>query len=194
MTSGVAGIVLAAGSGTRMGRPKGLVRTADGTPWVGRAVAALQGGGCAPILVVVGAAADQVSALVPDAAEVVVAADWSEGMSASLRAGLRALVDRSPAGPAVIITLVDTPGVTPETVARLHRLAGSAGPAVLARAGYDGVPGHPVLIGREHWAGVIEAAVGDAGARGYLAGRPDVVLVESADVGSGEDVDTPEDL
>jgi len=189
----VAGILLAAGAGSRMGMPKGLLRTADGTPWVTRAVAALAAGGCVPILAVTGAQAEHVQALVPSLAQIVVATDWNEGMGASLRAGLRALENRPPSVLAVIITLVDTPGVTPETVARLHRLAGSTGSAVLARAGYNGVPGHPVLIGREHWAGVIEAATGDAGARGYLAGR-DVVLVESADVGSGEDIDTPDEL
>ena len=194
MSGSVAGVLLAAGAGSRMGMPKGLLRMADGTPWVSRAVAALAAGGCGPILVVTGAQAEHVQALVPSLAEIVLAADWSEGMGASLRAGLRAVSYQPPPVMAVIIMLVDTPGVTPETVARLHRLAGTAGPGVLARAGYDGVPGHPVLIGREHWNGVIEAAVGDAGARGYLAGRCDIVLVESADVGSGRDIDTPEEL
>ena len=193
MPGSVAGILLAAGAGSRMGMPKGLLRTADGTPWVSRAVAALAAGGCVPILAVTGAQAEHVQALVPALAQIVVATDWNEGMGASLRAGLRALQSLPPSVLAVIITLVDTPGVTPETVARLQRLAGSAGPGVLARAGYHGVPGHPVLIGREHWAAVIEAAIGDQGARSYLAGR-DVVLVESADVGSGADVDTPDDL
>jgi CTP:molybdopterin cytidylyltransferase MocA len=186
----VAGILLAAGAGTRMGTPKGLLRTPDGTPWVSRAIAALAAGGCEPIFAVTGAQSERVQALVPTLAEIVVAADWSEGMGASLRAGLRAAQQRAPTAVAAIITLVDTPGVTPETVARLRRLAG---PAILARAGYDGVPGHPVMIGREHWAAVIESATGDAGARSYLAGR-NVVLVESADVGSGEDIDTPEGL
>ena len=176
-----------------MGIPKGLLRTADGTPWVTRAVAALAAGGCAPILAVTGARSEHVQALVPTLAEIVVATDWREGMGASLRAGLRGLEERAPTAIGVIITLVDTPGVTPDTVARLLGLARSAGPGILARAAYDGVAGHPVLIGREHWTGVIESAAGDAGARGYLAGR-DVVLVESADIGSGEDIDTPEEL
>jgi nicotine blue oxidoreductase len=199
--SSVAGIVLAAGAGRRMGTPKGLLRTADGTAWVARAVTVLDGGGCAPIVVVTGAEAERVKALVPEPGETVTALDWDEGMGASLRAGLRAVTERAPAATAVIITLVDTPGVTAPTVARLYRLAGTGGTQVLARAGYNGVPGHPVLIGRDHWAGVIEAATGDAGARRYLADRAadraadrTVVLVESADVGSGADLDTPEDL
>ena len=60
----------------------------------------------------------------------------------------------------------------------------------LARATYDGTPGHPVLIGRDHWAGVIESATGDQGARSYL-GRHEVVLVECGDLASGRDVDDP---
>lgn len=191
--SPVAGILLAAGAGTRMGIPKGLLRTPNGTAWVTRAVAALAAGGCTPIFAITGARAEHVQALVPVLAQIVVATDWAEGMSASLRAGLRAAQQRAPAAIGVIISLVDTPGVTPETIARLHRLAGVTGPGVLARAAYHGEPGHPVLIGRDHWAGVIETAVGDAGARGYLTGR-EVTLVESGDVGSGEDVDTPEEL
>ena len=65
---------------------------------------------------------------------------------------------------------------------------------MLARAAYGGRPGHPVLLGRAHWPGVRDAAVGDAGARGYLAGRADVVLVECGDLADPDDVDTPEQL
>jgi nicotine blue oxidoreductase len=173
-----------------MGSPKGLLRTPAGTPWVTRAVGVLAVGGCTPIFAVTGARAEEVQALVPVPAKVVVARDWAEGMGASLRAGLRAVQQEGPTAVAAIIMLVDTPGVTPEAVARLKGLAGST---VLARAGYHGVPGHPVLIGREHWAGVIDSATGDAGARDYLAGR-DVVLVESSDIASGEDIDSLEDL
>src|SRR3954447_4966182 len=111
-----------------MGTPKGLLRTPDGTPWVARAVAALAAGGCVPILTVIGAQAEHVQALVPAVAEVVLAPDWADGMGASLRAGLRGLERRAPAAVAVIITLVDTPGVPPETVARLQRLAATEGP------------------------------------------------------------------
>ena len=173
-----------------MGTPKGLLRMPDGTPWVSRAVAALAVGGCAPIFVVTGAQAEHVQALVPALAQIVVAPDWSEGMGASLRAGLRAAQQYPPAAVAAIITLVDTPGVTGEAVARLRALAD---PTALARAAYDAVPGHPVLIGRNHWVGVIEAATGDSGARAYLSTR-DVVLVESADIASGDDIDTLADL
>ena len=72
----------------------------------------------------------------------------------------------------------------------MARLAeASTGRGDLARAAYDGVPGHPVLIGRDHWAGVIETSVGDRGARDYLAAR-EVMLVECGDLATGVDVDS----
>jgi nicotine blue oxidoreductase len=188
----VAGVLLAAGAGRRMGRPKGLLVGADGTPWVARAVGVLRDGGCDPVVVVVGAAAAEVAALVPAGVEVLHAAGWVEGMGASLRAGLAA-ADPSPPDrgvripEAAVVALVDMPGVTAEVV---RRLVGRGSPSALARACYDGVPGHPVLLGREHWAGVRAAARGDEGAREYLRARQ-VELVECADAGSGEDLDVP---
>ena len=69
------------------------------------------------------------------------------------------------------------------------RLGATGGRDDLLRAAYDGVPGHPVLIGRDHWAGVVEGATGDRGARDYLAAH-DTVLVECGDLATGADVDT----
>jgi CTP:molybdopterin cytidylyltransferase MocA len=186
----VVGILLAAGAGRRMGRPKGLLREADGAPWVARAAGVLAQGGCDPVLVVVGAEAAKVSALVPAPARAVVASDWAEGMSASLRAGLEAAAELPPSATAALLMLVDTPGITP---AAITRLAALATPSTLARTAYGGVPGHPVLLGREHWDAVAATASGDAGARAYLRTR-DVTLVESADVASGADLDTPDQL
>jgi CTP:molybdopterin cytidylyltransferase MocA len=208
----VTGLLLAAGAGRRMGGPKGLLRHPDGTPWVARAAGVLQAGGCASVLVVLGAAAAEVRELVPVGVRSVLAADWAQGMGASLRTGLDAVAsDEPPADDgaaddgaaddgaacgvppvAVLVTLVDLPGVTAEVVTRL---LAHASPSVLARAGYSGAAGHPVLIGREHWAGVAAAAAGDAGARAYLHDHAaDVVQVECGDVGSGHDLDAPADL
>ncbi len=93
---------------------------------------------------------------------------------------------------AVLVSLVDLPDVD-EVVVR--RVLGAAGEdhAALARASYDGVAGHPVLIGRSHWAGVVEVVAGDRGARDYLRGR-EVRLVECSDLATGRDVDTPDQL
>jgi CTP:molybdopterin cytidylyltransferase MocA len=170
-----------------MGRPKALVEV-DGEPLVRRALRALTDGGLAPVVVVLGARAADVRPLLPSAVEAVEAADWADGMGASLRAGLAALAGRADAA---VVHLVDLPGVPAAAVARLAALAG---PHALARAAYGGRPGHPVLLGRAHWAGVAAAATGNAGARGYLAGRADVALVECGDLADPDDVDTPEQL
>lgn len=173
-----------------MGGPKALVEL-DGEPLVRRALRVLADGGCAPLVVVLGAAAEQVEAALPAGVASVRAADWAEGMGASLRTGLAALPDLAPGATSAIVHLVDLPGVTAAAVARLAR---ASAPGALVRAGYSGVPAHPVLIGREHWAGASAAAVGDAGARGYLAGHPDLTLIECADLADPDDVDTPEQL
>jgi CTP:molybdopterin cytidylyltransferase MocA len=172
-----------------MGRPKALVEI-DGEPLVRRALRALGGAGVAPVVVVLGARAADVRAILPAGTESVEASGWADGMGASLRAGLAALE----AGPAdaAVVHLVDLPGVSAAVVARL--VAAGAGADGLARAAYGGRPGHPVLIGRAHWPGVRAAAVGDSGARGYLAGRADVRLVECGDLAEADDVDTPEQL
>lgn len=180
---GAHGLVLAAGAGRRMGRPKALVHGADGVPWVAAAVATLVSGGCDGVTVVLGAAAEQARGLVPAEAHVVVADDWDEGMSSSLRAGLRSLEDGGSA--AALVHLVDLPDVGPDVVRRV--LATGPTPDVLARATYAGRPGHPVLLGRDHWPAAL-AAQGDVGARHVLA--PSVTsAVECGDLARGRDVD-----
>jgi molybdenum cofactor cytidylyltransferase/nicotine blue oxidoreductase len=180
------GLLLAAGSGSRMGMPKALVHAPDGESWLARAVRVLVDGGCAPVTVVLGAAAEQALPLLDGTgATAVVAADWDEGMSASLRAGLAALTATEATG--VVVTLVDLPDVGPDVVRRL--LDPPPGPAVLRRASYDGRLGHPVVIGRDHWPEVAAEASGDRGARGYLAAH-DVEVVECGDLATGRDVDS----
>jgi len=182
----IQGVLLAAGAGRRMGMPKALVHDQAGESWLLRCVEALREGGCDDVTVVLGAAADRALTLLDGArVDVVVAADWAEGMGASLRAGLGSL---GPGAEAALVTLVDLPDVGADVVRRVA--AAADGPGVLARATYGGVPGHPVLLGRDHWVGVRESATGDRGARDYLAGR-EVTLVECGDLATGRDRDTP---
>jgi len=164
-----------------MGRPKALV-----DDWLTRSVAALREGGCHEVTVVLGASADEALALLPGDERVVIAADWATGMSASLRAGLDALLARTEDGDAALVHLVDLPDVGADVIARVGRLAA---PDALARAAYAGRPGHPVLIGRQHWADVVETLVGDEGAKGYLQAHG-AALVECGDLAGGQDVDS----
>lgn len=249
----IAGVLLAGGMGRRFGGPKALADTGDG-PWVLRALETLAH--LDERIVVVGAAADEVSALLPDGVVVAHNPDFMTGMGSSLVAGLRALTVPAGAMPlvsdlvptavrtptashiaalsvptashitvpvdAAVIMLVDLPDVP---VAAIRRVvaealrsagqrttesietgadsapvrgdscgAGHEGDVIrnlrkaLARATYRGTQGHPVLIGSHHFAGVIEAAAGDHGARDYLA-RRSVQPIECGDLAKGDDVD-----
>lgn len=184
----VAGLLLAAGAGRRYGQPKALVA---GGEWLRHAVDALAAGGCDPVRVVFGARADEAAELLPSPGLAVVAEHWEAGISASLRAGLAVLTRLDPRPEAAVVHLVDLPDVGPEVVRRLVELAA---PGAVARATYRGRPGHPVLLGRDHWAAVAEAASGDRGAKQWLAGRPDLREVECADLATGQDHDTPQPL
>ena len=201
----VRGLVLAAGAGRRMGGPKALIRRHPHEPTlVESAIRLLHDGGCAGVTVVVGAAGPEVTAIVTTLGrdvDVVTCHDWDEGMGASLRSGLTALARASHEGEgrvdAVLVTLVDLPDLTPDVVARVldvprdedeHALR-----RVLRRAAYDHHPGHPALIGREHWEGVVTTALGDHGARHYYRAHPHE-RVECGDLATGRDADTRGEL
>jgi CTP:molybdopterin cytidylyltransferase MocA len=184
----VAGLVLAAGAGRRFGMPKALVRIGDRL-FVEHAAEVLTAGGCAPVVVVLGAGAPDVRATARlPGVSLVDNPDWESGMGSSLRAGLRALAGSEATG--VLVIPVDTPGITAAAVRRLRALAH---PDALARATYHGDPGHPVLIGRNLWARASDAATGDVGAQPLLV-QLGVTEVPCEDVAFGQDVDRPSDL
>lgn len=171
-----AGVLLAAGAGTRYGMPKVLAAHGE---WLQAAVDALHRGGCDDVVVVLGAAIVEV----PSPARVVVAEAWADGLSASLRAGLSA-VDADYA----VLHTVDTPDVGADVVRRVIAAAVTS-TSGLARARYGSAPGHPVVIARRHWAALLQQIHGDEGARAFLAGRDDVVAVDCADLATGHDID-----
>ncbi|MBM2622122.1 nucleotidyltransferase family protein [Actinoplanes sp. LDG1-06] len=182
-----AGVVLAGGAGRRYGLPKALIRYPDRL-LVQRAADTLREAGTSPNVVVLGAEAQRVTAEAPDLPRVVVNEEWATGMGSSLRAGLRALIAEPEPVDAAVILLVDMPGITAEAV---RRVVEHADPDALVMGGYGGRRGHPVLLGRAHWVGVIASAVGDQGARGYLKSRP-VRVVPVDDVADDLDLDVPE--
>lgn len=177
--------MLAAGAGTRAGGPKALLRSDDGMPWLALSAGALLAGGCTRVIVVLGALEHLARPLVPvdPRIDTVTAPDWADGMSASLRAGLLAAF--SGATQAAVITLVDLPGLPAAVV---QRLASGAGPGMLRQAVYAGRPGHPVVIGADHWGAVADMLSGDRGARAYLVAYG-VKEVECGDLWDGEDRD-----
>ncbi|MEU3412508.1 nucleotidyltransferase family protein [Streptomyces sp. NPDC006658] len=188
----IAGLLLAAGGGRRLGgRPKALL-THRGRPLVEHAVGVLRAAGCGRVHVVLGAAADEVRARAAlDGCVLVDNPDWAEGMGSSLRAGLASLAGTG--ARAALACLVDQPGIGPVAAARV--LAAYRDERSLVSAAYDGVRGHPVLFGAAHWAGIAETATGDRGARAYLrAHLAEIRLVECADVAEPYDIDTEADL
>jgi CTP:molybdopterin cytidylyltransferase MocA len=183
-----AGLVLAAGAGTRFGAtPKQLAALGDRPllQWAIDAQTAVDPELVSPVIVVLGSCAEQVRAEIEfGRAQAVVCTDWESGQSASLRLGLRALDGAE----RVIVTLGDAPLVSSELIARF---AQEPDPGPL-RAVYDGRPGHPVALGREQ----IRTLLGvdgdrDEGARALLRGAR---TIEAGHLCSGRDVDTPEDL
>ena len=186
----IAGVVLAAGSGSRFGGPKQLAEL-DSRPLLEHALRAVEAvPAIERIVVVLGARADEVRAGVDfGASEVVVCEDWETGQSASLRKGIAAVADDAQAA---VITLGDMPRVTPQVIARFAGLAAEHGAQARARAVYDGVPGHPVVLGRAYFGAVAELE-GDVGARELLR-RIGVFEIECSQLCSPIDIDTPGDL
>ncbi|MEV0227049.1 nucleotidyltransferase family protein [Streptomyces sp. NPDC050704] len=188
----VAGLLLAAGGGRRLGgRPKALLEH-KGRPLVEYAARALREGGCTRVHVVLGAQSDTVRSRAELPGCVLVDnPEWEDGMGSSLRAGLASLAGTG--ARAALVSLVDQPGIGPAAVARV--LAAYRSPASLVSASYEGVRGHPVLFGADHWAGITATATGDRGARAYLKEHSDAItLVECGDVAQPYDIDTEGDL
>ncbi|WBO62939.1 nucleotidyltransferase family protein [Streptomyces camelliae] len=188
----VAGLLLAAGGGRRLGgRPKALLEH-RGRPLVEHAVGVLRAAGCGRIHVVLGASADEVRARAELGGCVLVDnPGWADGMGSSLRAGLVSLGGTG--ARAALVSLVDQPGIGAAAVARV--LGAYEDEKSLASAAYNGVRGHPVLFGAAHWAGIAATATGDRGARAYLKDHEsEIRLVECADVAEPYDIDTEADL
>jgi len=178
----IAGLVLAAGNGSRLGQPKAPL-VVQGERLVDRAVRVLREGGCDEIYVVLGA-------WIGDVADchVVVNPDWESGMGSSLKAGLETILNNNQIT-AVLVTLVDLVGVNPPSV---RAVIDEPGELVIAT--YNGQRGHPLQLDKSHLPAILAEIKGDLGARGYLRGRSDIVEIELNHLGDNRDIDTVEDL
>ncbi len=172
------GLVLAAGGGRRYGRPKAGVVVA-GERLVDRAVRILREAEVRQIVVVLGAEVSDVPG-----AKVVVNSRWPTGMASSLALGLQTCAEFE--GTAACVILVDLPGLTSDAIGAVR----CEDAAALTVAVYNGTRGHPVVIGRDHWADVAASAVGDHGARVFLESHGDLIrLVEVGHLANGTDLD-----
>lgn len=178
----IAAVVLAAGASRRLGRPKQLV-TFEGEALLQRAVRVAREAGCAPVVVVLGARAEEIEAAVPlEGVRVVRNPEWDEGMASSIRVGVRALGE--PEG--VLVMACDMPLVSAEHVKALMAARG------VAASGYaDGRRGVPAVFPKDVF-GELMSLRGDVGAREMLRGTG--VFVLGLEEGAEVDVDTVEDV
>lgn len=192
----LSGIILAAGSSTRMGQPKQLLPLA-GKPLLLHAIDAAAASCLDEVIVVLGDRAEEIeSALrLPSAGKVriVVNEQYSQGQSTSLRLGVRSADARSIAA---AVLLGDQPFVTAELIDKIAA-AFEAGDSPITRPVYVAanggvVPGHPVLIARRIWPDV-ERLEGDGGARALLAAHPDWLQEVRMDGAPPADIDTQAD-
>ena len=189
----IGAVILAAGASQRLGQPKQLV-SVSGKPMLARTIeAALAIPRLWPVVVVLGARAEQIRpVVVPHPVLIVENAAWAEGMASSLRLGLTTVEAFQHHIPAVLFTLCDQPGLTPAT---LHELVETydRSHASLVAARYDGHLGAPALLRREHFAH-LHQLVGDEGARQLFARVPSEQIASIERPELAFDLDTPGDL
>lgn len=187
-------VLLAAGAGTRLGLgPKALLPFRSHT-LVEVLAGVLLDGGCREVVIVLGADAGRVRETTDLAPYTVIEnPDWQTGMGSSFRRGLAAAA----AEDNVLMALVDQPGLTPETVARLLSAHRAGRVTAAAYRGSDGTlrRGHPLLLDASLRTEAAESTTGDAGARLFLQARPELIdLVDCSDQSGGEDLDSPDQL
>jgi CTP:molybdopterin cytidylyltransferase MocA len=181
-------MIIASGGGRRIGGPEALLHQGE-RPLVDRMLDTLRQGGCGVVVVVLGAAADQVRATAElDGATVVINRAWGTGIGSSIRLGLSSITDERVE--AVLVVPVDMPGLTPAAVSRVGALPY---PEALVCATYAGLRGYPMLFGRRHWPGIATLANADVGARPYLLAHKDEIVDIACDgIADGSRANTPE--
>jgi len=183
-------VILAAGESARMGTPKQLLAL-DGQPLVIRAIEAALASSAWPVVVVLGAHAEKIRPLLARL-PVLVAENpaWSEGMAASIRAGVTTLRQFSRQLNAALVALCDQPAFSADVIAQLVAAQRTTGRSIVA-AHYHNRNGAPALFLREHFETLVHLT-GEEGARALLNGSPDrVATVELPALAL--DLDTPAD-
>ena len=181
---GTAGVLLAAGAGSRFGGPDHkLLTVVHGRPLVQHALENMARSRLTPLLVVTGAV--DLAAVVPGDMATVVNESWADGLASSLAVATRWAIDHDL--DAIVVGLGDQPGITPDA----WRAVAAATATPVAVATYGGRRRHPVRLARRVWDQL--PTTGDQGARVVMAGSP-ALVTEVACEGDPTDVDTLEDL
>jgi molybdenum cofactor cytidylyltransferase len=184
----VSAIVLAAGSATRFGSPKQLLPVA-GTTLIEHVLHTLQASGVFEIIVVLGYAAKRIAPHIPSWCQVAYNQSWTEGISSSIRSGLRAV---SPAAQATLLVLADQPRIRSEDINRILQAYYGTTRSIVVPF-HHGQRGTPALFDRRHFAGLASLS-GDVGGRQLIAALPhEVLAVELPSAGPFLDIDTPTD-
>jgi len=187
----IAGIVLAAGTASRMGRNK-LVLPVHGKPMVAHAVEAAAAAGLDPVIVVTGHEAAAVRRAAGKTPVIFVQNDdFAHGLSTSLRAGIAAVPQDCEGA---VVLLGDMPRVTAPLIEKVVKAFDAGDDRTICVATAAGERGHPVLWGRQFFP-ELEALDGDTGARAVMSRHPDLVCeVEAGDGAPLADIDTPDAL
>jgi molybdenum cofactor cytidylyltransferase len=183
----ISGLILAAGTSSRLGRPKQLLEL-GGRPLLQHVVDTASEVGCLDeVLVVLGHRASEVEEAIqlPPGARAVSNDVYAEGQSTSIRKGLDEV---APASAAVVVLLGDQPGVGGPAIRGVVEAYKRSG-AVIVRARYADGPGHPVLLARPVWP-LLRELDGDVGARAVMSARPGEVEDVPVEGSAPADVDT----
>lgn len=173
-----------------MGHPKQVILY-DGKPLVAHAAEAALAAGATPVIVVLGAHAEEIRPALShlSGATTVINSRWENGLASSLMTGLRAAL-RDTTWDGVLAMLADQPLVDAPVLRRI--IAEFAAGARIVASGHEGMPGVPALFGREHAPDLL-SLTGDAGAGPWLRSRLQEVKV--VPLGAALlDLDTPEDV
>jgi CTP:molybdopterin cytidylyltransferase MocA len=192
MPMSLAAIIVAAGSSSRLGRPKQLL-VVDGEPMLQRAIRIAREAGASPIFVVLGANRDVIKNAVDfGSATIVVNAAWEEGIASSIRAGVNAVEAIAPEIEGVLLLSCDQPRVTKEHLRQMiETFASQSIPTAIASA-YAGIRGVPAIFPRESFPD-LRSLQGDHGARRLLVDQRWPVIALPL-LGGEIDIDRPEDL
>jgi len=186
----IGAVILAAGASTRLGEPKQLLRDRAGEALIHKVAREAMSAGANPVVVVLGANAERVREAVSDLqVQTVVNTNWPEGLSSSIREGVRVLAAEQVAPvDAVLLLTCDMPSVGIPHLTALLQAAGEGSTRVASS--YDYTRGIPAIVPRAEFV-LLEGLTGDKGAKELLK-RQDTTVVRLAN--GAFDLDTPENV